>query len=249
MTLIHQEIGGFVDVTGTDASATSGHSLLFPNDNTTLWSNAGSTTNATNGTTDSNYIHGNCNGRPTDDGSNESCEDENVATPSSGGVFADVHWVHVFNAHIFPLQDVGYYQYDQTMGLGNIIQDNDSITSRDGYGYNIYGKKGERHVMRDVWGVANVNDYIDTANNAPPDNEIKVILNDPVPNGFLNALWAIMASKTPFIKVKDVNWISILMIKLRSQLDTHSIPNMEHSILVTSPVTTVGHPLIPTLLP
>ena len=196
LTLIHQEIGGFVDVTGTDASATSGHSLLFPNDNTTLWSNAGSTTNATNGATDSNYIHGNCNGRPTEDGSNETCEDENVATPSSGGVFADVHWVHVFNAHIFPLQDVGYYQYDQTMGLGNIIQDNDSITSRDGYGYNIYGRKGERHVMRDVWGVANVNDYIDTANNAPPDNEIKVIF---IWAKMASPLWAKMASKTPFI--------------------------------------------------
>ena len=161
-------------MTGNDASATSGHSLLFPNNDGT-WSNAGSTTNTTNGTVSSNYIHGNCNGRPTVDGSNETCEDENVATPSSGGVFADVHWVHVFNAHIFPLQDVGYYQYDQTMGLGNIIQDNDSITSRDGYGYNIYGKQGERHVMRDVWGVANDNSYIDTANNAPPNNEITVI--------------------------------------------------------------------------
>ena len=182
LTLVHQEIGGFIDQ-GNDPTATTGHSLLFPNDGTT-WSNAGSTVNNTNGSTTDNYIHGNCNGNTTADGSNQTCEDENVATPSSGGVFADVHWVHVFNAHIFPLQDVGYYQYDQTMGLGNIIQDNDSITSRDGYGYNIYGKKGERHVMRDVWGVASETAYIDTANNAPPDNEIKVILIliSPVPN-------------------------------------------------------------------
>ena len=137
--------------------------------------------NETSGTESSNYIHGNCNGRPTVDGTNESCEDENVATPSSGGVFADVHWVHVFNAHIFPLQDVGYYQYDQTMGLGNIYQDNDSITSRDGYGYNIYGKTGERHVMRDVWGFENDNTYIDTGNNAPPDNHIAVRFSEDEP--------------------------------------------------------------------
>ena len=165
------EIGGFVDVSGNDATATSGHSILFPDSDSTTWSNAGSTNNTAAGT---NYQHGNCNGRPTDDGSNESCENENVATPSSGGVFADVHWVHVFNAHIFPLQDVGYYQYDQTMGLGNVYEDNDSITSRDGYGYNIYGKTGERHVMRDVWGAEATDTYNDTGNNAPPDNETPV---------------------------------------------------------------------------
>ena len=124
----------------------------------TVWNNAGSTDNEVNGT---NYQHGNCVG------GDASCENINVATPSSGGVFADVHWVHVFNAHIFPLQDVGYYQYDQSMGLDNINQNNDSITSRDGYGYNIYTSNvsGKLHVMRDVWGEKNVASYIDTSNN------------------------------------------------------------------------------------
>jgi hypothetical protein len=122
---------------------------------TTNWTNAGNDNVAPG-----EYVHGDCNGT--------SCEKENVATPSSGGVFADVHWVHVFNAHIFPLQDVGYYQYDQTMGLGNINIDNDSITSRDGYGYNIYGADNTKHVMRDVWGVQFNAGLIDAgSNNAP----------------------------------------------------------------------------------
>lgn len=122
---------------------------------TTAWTNAGSTYVASG-----EYVHGDCN--------TVSCTDQNVATPSSGGVFADVHWVHVFNAHIFPLQDVGYYQYDQTMGLGNINVENDSITSRDGYGYNIYGSANNKHVMRDVWGVAGDTSLIDAgSNNAP----------------------------------------------------------------------------------
>ena len=120
------------------------------------WSNAGSTVNDSG-----DYQFGNCNGAD--------CTAVNVATPSSGGVFADVHWVHVFNAHIFPLQDVGYYQYDQTLGIANTNQANDSITSRDGYGYNIYeNKDGNNLVLRDVWGAQSPNvSYIDTANNAP----------------------------------------------------------------------------------
>lgn len=102
---------------------------------------------------------GDCNGT--------TCEQHNVATPSSGGVFADVHWVHVFNAHIFPLRDVGYYQYDQSLGIGNVNEENDSITSRDGYGYNIYGSDANGwHVLRDVWGLAGVStsDYPDGGN-------------------------------------------------------------------------------------
>ena len=53
------------------------------------------------------------------------------------------------------------------MGLDNINQNNDSITSRDGYGYNIYlsNKSGAYHVMRDVWGEKNDASYIDTSNN------------------------------------------------------------------------------------
>jgi hypothetical protein len=120
------------------------------------WNNAGMTeTGATE------HAIGDCNG-------STSCKYSNVATPSSGGVFADVHWVHVFNAHIFPLQDVGYYQYDQTLGLTNVNENNDSITSRDGYGYNIYKATADSFVvMRDVWGVKGGTTYPDTANNAP----------------------------------------------------------------------------------
>ena len=128
------------------------------------WSNAGSTNTATD-----QHTHGDCN---TND-----CTFQNVATPSSGGVFADVHWVHVFNAHIFPLQDVGYYQYDQTMGLLNVNQNNDSITSRDGYGYNIYTQhgNGQHVVMRDVWGQAGAAAYIDTNNNKVPAKGLKIL--------------------------------------------------------------------------
>ena len=120
------------------------------------WNNAGMTNTAAD-----EHTIGDCNG-------STSCKYSNVATPSSGGVFADVHWVHVFNAHIFPLQDVGYYQYDQTLGLTNINENNDSITSRDGYGYNIYKGTADKFVvMRDVWGIRGQSSYPDTANNAP----------------------------------------------------------------------------------
>lgn len=141
----------------TGTAAEFNGTLHADNASTPTWNNAGST-NTTGGA----YQHGDCNG--------SSCQDLNVATPSSGGVFADVHWVHVFNAHIFPLQDVGYYQYDQTLGIGNVNENNDSITSRDGYGYNIYTAygAGAHFVMRDVWGAQQIATYIDTANNAPP---------------------------------------------------------------------------------
>lgn len=145
------------DATYASEFTIDGHeSDLFANGSPSGWNNAGSTNN--DASTD--YSHGNCI-------STSSCESMNVATPSSGGVFADVHWVHVFNAHIFPLQDVGYYQYDQTMGIDNINPNNDSITSRDGYGYNIYTSNvtGKLHVMRDVWGSNNSATYIDTTNN------------------------------------------------------------------------------------
>ena len=137
----------------------AGNNTIFGTGNN--WSNAGSTNTAATA-----YVHGDCNG--------VDCESTNVATPSSGGVFADVHWVHVFNAHIFPLQDVGYYQYDQTLGITNVNEDNDSITSRDGYGYNIYTAPGsnKHHVLRDVWGKANTTAYVDTGNNKPPGNAL-----------------------------------------------------------------------------
>lgn len=139
-----------------------GHDTIFNESATASWSNAGST-NTSNGA----YTHGDCLG------GGDTCQNMNVATPSSGGVFADVHWVHVFNAHIFPLQDVGYYQYDQTLGLTNVNGNNDSITSRDGYGYNIYTAPGtgQHVVMRDVWGRAGVATYDnDGGNNTVPGN-------------------------------------------------------------------------------
>jgi hypothetical protein len=147
---------------GNSGSTFLANSTIFAAgaDTSTHWTNAGMTNNAAG-----EYAHGDCNGSSD----LESCQFANVATPSSGGVFADVHWVHVFNAHIFPLQDVGYYQYDQTLGIANVNQNNDSITSRDGYGYNIYqGYADNFYVMRDVWGVRGSTDYPDTANNAPP---------------------------------------------------------------------------------
>ena len=47
-----------------------------------------------------------------------------TAYPSAGSYFADVHWVHVFNAHIFPWRQTGYRQ--------NTSNNNDSITSTSG---------------------------------------------------------------------------------------------------------------------
>lgn len=152
-TLANAQLTSYADVYD-DLATTFNDNASTSND----WVNAGMTNTQT-----SEISIGDC------DGSNGgiSCQYSNVATPSSGGVFADVHWVHVFNAHIFPLQDVGYYQYDQTLGLGNINENNDSITSRDGYGYNIYkAVTGSYHVMRDVWGVAaDSSAALDTANN------------------------------------------------------------------------------------
>ena len=157
---------------GNPIFLTNNNASLFTQDGTGSWSNAGQT--GSNTTADHVNI-GDCNG-------NLACTNANVATPSSGGVFADVHWVHVFNAHIFPLQDVGYYQYDQTLGLGNINENNDSITSRDGYGYNIYkGYANNNIVLRDVWGKmdASGQNYYDTANNAPPgQNHQSVVTAD-----------------------------------------------------------------------
>ena len=171
MTLIEQQaiakqnLLNFTGQLGTyaDEFTSTGHDTIFGTTNNS-WSNAGSTNNAANA-----YVHGDCNG--------SSCESMNVATPSSGGVFADVHWVHVFNAHIFPLQDVGYYQYDQTLGIDNVNVNNDSITSRDGYGYNIYTAPGSnKHmVLRDVWGVANTTTYMDTENNEPLPNAASTV--------------------------------------------------------------------------
>jgi len=160
--------GALAVAQGTVTSGNSGsifiaNQTIF-NDNaatSTNWSNAGMTNTQT-----TEIAIGDCNGSSD----LESCKYANVATPSSGGVFADVHWVHVFNAHIFPLQDVGYYQYDQTLGISNVYENNDSITSRDGYGYNIYkGNSDNFYVMRDVWGVRGSTSYPDTNNNAPPN--------------------------------------------------------------------------------
>ena len=55
-------------------------------------------------------------------------------------------------------------------------ENNDSITSRDGYGYNIYkGYANNNIVLRDVWGKmdASGQNYYDTANNAPPGDALK----------------------------------------------------------------------------
>ena len=54
------------------------------------------------------------------------------AYPSSGSYFADVHWVHVFNAHVFPYRTTGYRQ--------NTSNDNDSITAADGQAKNNFRK-------------------------------------------------------------------------------------------------------------
>merc|ERR1712176_527044 len=45
--------------------------------------------------------------------------------PTTGSYFADVHWVHVFNAHIYPWHKTGYY----TSGANS---DNDSIQRSEG---------------------------------------------------------------------------------------------------------------------
>lgn len=52
----------------------------------------------------------------------------NTLYPTSGSYFADVHWVHVFNAHIFPHRRTGYIGDDPT-------NKSSSITSQYGNGH------------------------------------------------------------------------------------------------------------------
>jgi len=65
--------------------------------------------------------------------------DTNTTTyPSAGSYFADVHWVHVFNAHIFPHRPTGYYQNHSTS-----LQD--SITASSGQ-----AKRNFQKTQRDI---------------------------------------------------------------------------------------------------
>jgi hypothetical protein len=56
--------------------------------------------------------------------------DSVLRTPTAGGVFADVHWVHVFNAHVFPIRDVGYYSH-----VSGNTDSNDSLPSSNVHGF------------------------------------------------------------------------------------------------------------------
>lgn len=54
-------------------------------------------------------------------------------SPTAGSYFADVHWVHVFNAHVFPHRPTGYIN-------GDSATNEDSIVSTTGIAKNGYDK-------------------------------------------------------------------------------------------------------------
>lgn len=54
-------------------------------------------------------------------------------SPTSGSYFADVHWVHVFNAHIFPHRPTGYITGDSSTNQDSIQSEYLSGIGKNGY--------------------------------------------------------------------------------------------------------------------